>query len=178
MSQRLSSIGLGVPEKQLRRFNRQTVPTSHVPMTEVPQTGQNLQRMATTLIEAFNDHRVELFDDTNLRRDLTRFRIEERAYGFRLVSPRDEHGHGDTGSAFTLAMLAASELAGKKKPFVAGPLTNYTVDTDSVSGTPSVAQFFREQEERKQRMQKLTKGSYNYSGMEGWDTIMRYCGRK
>jgi len=114
MAQRLSATGLGVAQNTLRRYNRQPVPTSRVPMVEVPQTGPQLQKMATVLIEAFNDRRVELYPEGDLQRDISRLRIEERAYGFRLVSPRDEHGHGDLGSAFTLAMLAASELAGKK----------------------------------------------------------------
>jgi hypothetical protein len=110
MAQRLSATGLGVASKQLGRHHM----TSRVPMTEVTQTPANLQKIATVLIEAFNDHRVELYDDPDLRRDLTRLRIEERQYGFRLTSPRDEHGHGDLSTAFGLAMLAASELAGKR----------------------------------------------------------------
>lgn len=39
--------------------------------------------------------------------------VVEKSYGFRLESPHDEHGHGDLGTAFALAMLAASELAAK-----------------------------------------------------------------
>ena len=84
-------------------------------MTEVPQTGQNLHDIATVLLEAFNDHRLELFDEPDLRRDLSRLRVEERQYRFRLTSPRDEYGHGDMASAFSLARLAASELAGKQR---------------------------------------------------------------
>ncbi len=177
MAQRLGAIGLGVAEKYLHRVNRQTVSTSRVPMAEVPQTGQNLQRMATVLIEAFNDRRVELYDEPDLRRDLTRCRIEERAYGFRLVSPRDEHGHGDLGSAFTLAMLAASELAGRKR-IVVGVLSNYSVDTDSVAGTPGVAQFFQRKEEYQRRMQELAAGGYDYDGQEGWNEAMKFFGRR
>ena len=44
-----------------------------------------------------------------------RMRVEERPQGFRLTFPRDSLGHGDLGQAFLLALLAASELAGKKK---------------------------------------------------------------
>ncbi len=83
-----------------------------LPMVEVPPTGSNLQRQATTLIEAFNDRRVDLYENDDLRRDLKRLRVEERSYGFRLVSPRDSSGHGDLGAAFSLALLAASEIAG------------------------------------------------------------------
>ena len=37
-----------------------------------------------------------------------RMRVVEKSYGFRLESPRDEHGHGDLGTAFSLALLAAT----------------------------------------------------------------------
>jgi len=99
-----------------------------LPMVEVPPTGQNLQRIATATIEAFNDHRIQLYENADLRRDLTRLRVEERPYGFRLVSPHDELGHGDLGTAFTLALLAASELA-SRKVITAGPMVG--------SGSPS-----------------------------------------
>lgn len=86
-----------------------------LPIVEVPQTGQALQKMATVVIEAFSDRRVELFDCDDLRRDLKRLRVEERStFGFRLVSPRDARGHSDLVSALSLAMLAASELAAHK----------------------------------------------------------------
>ena len=66
------------------------------------------------MIEAFADRRLDLYPDPDLKRDINRLRVEERSYGFRLVSPRDEHGHGDLGSAFSFAMLAASEIAGQR----------------------------------------------------------------
>lgn len=115
MAQRLSAIGIAVADKHLPRLNRETVmPARRVPMTEVTPTGKNLQAIATAVIEAFNDRRIELYEDPDLHRDLTRLRVEERQYGFRLTSPRDEYGHGDLGTAFSLAMLAASELAGRR----------------------------------------------------------------
>jgi len=86
----------------------------NLPMVPITPTGANHQRIATTLIEAFNDRRVDLYEDENLKRDLRRLRVEERAYGFRLVAPRDESGHGDLGTAFSLAILAASDKAGKR----------------------------------------------------------------
>lgn len=83
-----------------------------VKMEELTQTGSNLQRIATATIEAFNDHRLLLFEHPDLRRDLYRLRIEERSYGFRLTSPRDGTGHGDCASAFCYALLAAEDVAG------------------------------------------------------------------
>lgn len=104
LAQRLQAVGLG------KIGNKK----ASLPMIEVPPTGQNLQRQATVLIEAFNDRRIALYPEPDLKRDLLRLRIEERSYGFRLVSPRDQHGHADAASAFCLALLAASDLAGKQ----------------------------------------------------------------
>lgn len=132
MSQRLSATGLAVAQKQIRKHHM----TRRVPMVEVPPTGQNLQRIATVLIEAFNDRRLELYEDADLHRDLNRLRVEERPYGFRLVSPHDEHGHGDMGSAFALAMLAAAELAGKKKIRIGVlPFSSSEVDSEQSDNT-------------------------------------------
>lgn len=119
MAQRLGAAGVRVESHLLGR--RQS--TVKVPMTEVSQSGANLQAMASVLIQAFNDRRVQLYTHSDLRRDLTRMRIEERSYGYRLVSPRDQYGHGDVGSAFCLAMLAASELA-SQRPIRAGVVSD------------------------------------------------------
>ncbi len=88
-------------------------------MREIPPTAANLRQQAALTIECFQDRRMQLFDCPPLRRDLERLRVEEKNYGFRLVSPRDETGHGDSASAFCLALLLAHELAGKK-PIKAG----------------------------------------------------------
>lgn len=84
-------------------------------MVEITPSGKNLQAIASAVIEAFNDQRIQLFEDADLRRDLHRLRIEERSFGFRLVSPRDQLGHGDMGTAFGLALLAATQLAEKRR---------------------------------------------------------------
>jgi hypothetical protein len=94
-----------------------------LPLTEVPGTQKFLQLQATVCIEAFADRRLELFPEADLERDLRSMRIEERGkiggdgtgIGFRMVIPRNTLGHGDMGQAFLYALLAASELAGKKK---------------------------------------------------------------
>lgn len=111
MASRLQAGGLGLIGSR----------RAALPMVEITSSGSNLQAIASTLIQAFNDYRLELFDDPDLKRDLYRLRIEERSYGFRLTSPRDEHGHGDMATAFGLAMLAASELAAQPK-MIAGIL--------------------------------------------------------
>lgn len=94
---------------------------TNITMREVTPTGKNLQDIAARLLEAFTDRRLTLYEEPNLKRDLLKLRVEERNYGYRLVSPRDEHGHGDMASAFGLALLSAAELAAE--PFVIlGPL--------------------------------------------------------
>jgi len=80
----------------------------------VPPTAPNLRAQATLVIESFQDCRCQLFPYEPLRRDLLKLRVEEKSYGCRLVSPHDGEGHGDSFSAFSLALLLAHELAGKK----------------------------------------------------------------
>lgn len=108
MASRLQAEGVGRLAAGSRRG-------SSLPMVEIPPTGKNLQAIATAVIESFNDRRVEPYDDPDLKRDLYRLRVEERSYGFRLVSPRDEHGHGDMATAFGHALLAATELAARRQ---------------------------------------------------------------
>lgn len=110
MASRLQAGRVGVYRRQMH----QHAGTTKVPMMEVAQTGNNLQKMATCLIESFNDNRVFLRECPELKRDLLRLRVEERSFGFRLVAPHDQLGHGDLGTAFSLALLAASELAAKR----------------------------------------------------------------
>lgn len=84
-------------------------------MQEVTPTAANLREIATLTIESFTDRRLELFDCVALRNDLLKLRVEEKSYGIRLTSPRDGDGHGDTFSAFSLALTLAHDLSGKKK---------------------------------------------------------------
>ena len=83
-------------------------------VTMLPPTAANLRTQASLLIESFQDRRLQLFNCAALRRDLLKLRVEERSYGIRLVSPRDEHGHGDVASAFTLGLVKAHELAAEE----------------------------------------------------------------
>ncbi len=98
-------------------------------LREVVPSAANLREQATLTIECFSDRRLMLYPCEPLRRDLLKLRVEEKSYGIRFVSPRDETGHGDTFSAFSLALLVAHELAGKRN-FVAGPIR-----TDDPTGT-------------------------------------------
>jgi phage terminase large subunit-like protein len=138
MSGRLQAGGGAIRRTELHKAYGKYPATTRIQMQEVPQTGANLQRMATVLLEAFNDGRLELYADADLKRDITRLRVEERPYGFRLVSPRDALGHGDLGTAFSLALLGASELATKRQ-MVAGPIDQGPLTPETIASnlTPS-----------------------------------------
>lgn len=112
-------------------------------MREMPPTSADLREQATLVIESFDDHRFQFYDCEPLRRDLHKLRVEEKSYGMRLTSPRDGDGHGDTFSAFALALLIGHELAGKR-PIVVGSLgSDVAMQTplppDSASTMPSNA---------------------------------------
>jgi len=82
-----------------------------VPARPTAFTPANLQAMASELLAAFRDRSVVLFPHEQLEADLRALRVEERAYGFRLVSPRGAGGHGDCATALALAMLAAKDVS-------------------------------------------------------------------
>ena len=84
--------------------------------------GRQLEAQATLIIESFTDCRLQLYNFGPLRSDLNKLRAEEKSYGIRLTSPKDGDGHGDTFSAFGLALLVAHEVAGKR-PIVAGAVS-------------------------------------------------------
>jgi hypothetical protein len=102
-----------------RRRNQKRVWWDQPWMREVPPTGANLREQSTLVIEYFGDRRLELFPCDALYTDLLKLRVEEKSYGCRLTSPRDGTGHGDTFSAFALALLCGHALAGER-PEVAG----------------------------------------------------------
>lgn len=108
MAQRLEADTGHRRRNQRRRYGNQPW------MREVPPTAANLRAQATLIIESFADRRLLLYDYEPLRRDLLKLRCEEKSYGIRLSSPRDGDGHGDSFSAFSLALLIAHELAGKR----------------------------------------------------------------
>jgi phage terminase large subunit-like protein len=81
-----------------------------VPVHLIDPTGSVLKQQASTLLQTFAEGRVDMYAG-DLLRDLRKAQIEERAYGFRVVSPRDESGHGDVLSAFLLALVAAENVS-------------------------------------------------------------------
>jgi hypothetical protein len=171
MASRLQSAGLG---KLVTGTNRKAV----LPMVEIAPTGQNLQKIASALIEAFNDRRVELFDDPELRRDLNRLRVEERPYGFRLVSPRDQLGHGDLGTAFSLAMLAASERAAKRHVVIRSMESGVSDGSEYLSpGLRNALERFEGRQAIYNAEQRMLNRPEPTNAPEWWIDLMRECGR-
>jgi hypothetical protein len=80
-------------------------------MIEVSQSGKPSVIQATALLEAFRSHRVDLYPDPRLLRDLKKLRLIEKSYGLRLDAVRDEHGHADLAKAFSFCLPAALELS-------------------------------------------------------------------
>lgn len=97
----------------------------------IEQVGPNIKAMCSATLEAFNDRQIDIFDHPSLLADLRALRVEERAYGVRLVSPRNAGGdatkHGDTATALALALLAARRYgnAPAAPVTVEGPLLVY-----------------------------------------------------
>ena len=119
LCQQLESDTTHRRRNQKRRF-------SHEPWVRVINpTPSNLRQQASLTIESFGDGRFQFYECQPLRTDLNKLRVEEKSYGFRCSSPRDGDGHGDTFSAFALALLVAHELAGKKPRRKAGAINPY-----------------------------------------------------
>jgi hypothetical protein len=167
-------------------------------MREIPPTAANLREQATLIIESFTDRRLQLYDCEPLRRDLLKLRCEEKSYGIRLTSPRDGDGHGDTFSAFSLALLVGHELAGKKRFVVSsiggGPSILAGVGfPDATTGLPSLPQLNAAERARhlarmlgridlerqidEREHARLERGGADYKGNEQWRQFMRRCGR-
>jgi hypothetical protein len=83
-------------------------------MVEVPFVPANLDKFAKSLLVAFRNHKVELFPDPDLIRDLERLSIVERSYGYKLEAVSDEEGHADR--AIALAMLLPESLVAADDP--------------------------------------------------------------
>lgn len=87
----------------------QRLRTRGVNMVGVPFSGQNLQRMASAIIETFSEDAIELFADDNLIADLRSLRIVEKSYGFKLDASRNQAGHADRATALALSLVGARD---------------------------------------------------------------------
>ena len=112
---------------------------------EVSFTGGNLETMAREVLSGFRECRVELYDHSQLLSDLRNLSIVESSRGYRLESPRSKTGgHGDVGTAFCLALLAAKRLR------VGPPIVNrpaaYLPDDDNESILAGLSSAFPRQQ--------------------------------
>ena len=132
-----------------RRRNARRVHWAQPWMREIPPTPSNLRLQASMTIEFFNDFRIQLYPCEPLHRDLHKLRVEEKSYGMRLTSPRDGDGHGDTFSAFALALLMANEVAGTQ-PILITSLFDRQSDSYDAAFARRLAEYQREQQEMTQ----------------------------
>lgn len=75
---------------------------------------KNLVAMASFLMQALQQRVLEAWDDEDgrLRRDLGKFNIVEKQYGYRLEATSDEFGHADVGTALAIALPRAMQMLG------------------------------------------------------------------
>lgn len=97
-----------------------------VKMIEVPFVGSNLNLMASSVMTAFRQRRVDLYNDPQLIKDLGRLNISPKSWGFKLEAARNSTGHADTAIAFAIGLPYAMELAGKQPPGSGFAASGYT----------------------------------------------------
>ena len=104
---RLRSIAADPYQAELliSRLSRQSVS-----IQSRPQTGRNLTEQAGMLLEVINSRNLDSCRFEPLESDLRQVIVEEKSYGFRLVSPRGPDGHGDVVSALSMGLAAAKEV--------------------------------------------------------------------
>ena len=86
-------------------------------MREVTFNGQNLDRMASTLLDVFRSRRIDMYECPRLISDLRRLTIEEKSYGYKLTSVRDESGHADTATALAIGLLMSKDAPKPRAPW-------------------------------------------------------------
>lgn len=124
-----------------------------VKIAECPQTGRQLVAQCQLLLELINSGSLTGYRFAALEHDLKCLKVETRSYGMRLVSSRDEHGHGDTASALTIALMAAKTA--RRREFAIG--------IANLSG--------REDDDDLGASGNLSGGSDLLSGRAGWRSI-------
>lgn len=96
-----------------------------VNMIEVPFVGQSLTLMAASVMTAFRQRRIDLYNDPQLIRDLGRLSIAPKSFGYKLEAARNSTGHADTAIAMAIALPYAAELSGKPPPNSGFPTTGH-----------------------------------------------------
>jgi hypothetical protein len=84
--------------------------TAGILCCEMPFVSSNLDRMARTLMEVFQNHTLDLYKCDRLLADLSRIQIVEKNFGHKLESVSNSSGHADVAIALAIALPAAVEL--------------------------------------------------------------------
>ena len=93
-----------------------------VSATGVDFTGTSMMTMATEILTAFRESRIELYPQPDLLADLRELRLKETNRGTRIESPRSTRGHGDAATAFVLALYGLKGIHRSGPPRVRRPL--------------------------------------------------------
>jgi phage terminase large subunit-like protein len=109
-----------------------------VPMREVPFAGKNLDRMASTLLEASRSRRIDLYRDELLLRDLRRLSIVEKSFGHKLEAVSDADGHADRAIAFAIALPLAIEVSPMAGQPWGGVINAHDISADRLAGSREV----------------------------------------
>lgn len=100
------TVGLADPWQGSYLIDR--VKAAGVPFELHPFSEPNLDTVARHVVNEFTQRNVALFDHERLTAELHQTSVVEKTSGkLRLQWPRGEHGHGDTATAFALALTAA-----------------------------------------------------------------------
>ncbi len=91
-------------------FMAEQLSNEGVRMYKYPFTPKNCDAMATSLLDAFSNRRIDLYRDPALIRDLGKLSIVERQKGFKLEATRDEYGHCDRATALAMLLPWANEI--------------------------------------------------------------------
>lgn len=97
----------------------------NIPNEAVQFVPQNMQSMAQSTLEVFNERLIDVPDNEALLTDLRKLRIVEKSYGIRLDSPRGPSGHGDTATGLAVALHTAKRLLWHGISTVQGELVCY-----------------------------------------------------
>lgn len=103
----------------------QRLTKARIPTEAVQFVPGNLQSMAQTTLEAFNERLISVPNNEALLTDLRKLRILEKSYGIRLDSPRGPSGHGDSATGLAVALHTAKRLAWRTHSTVQGELVCY-----------------------------------------------------
>jgi len=94
----------------------QELAAAGVPTWEMGFFGRNLDLMASSLMQAFRQRMIDLYNEPELLEDLGRLTIVETRFGYRLTSTADESGHADRAIALAIALPVVSEIAALGEP--------------------------------------------------------------